>query len=83
MNSVVRAGHLAPYFKSSTQVVANSLKPLVVVPTPSEKTVVLPLPKTSTVETLHGSLPIQGLKVKAGTRGKLFTRYKYDEIEFV
>lgn len=82
MNSVVRAGHLAPYFKSSTQVVANSLKPLVVVPTPSEKTVVLPLPKTSTVETLHGSLPIQGLKVKAGTRVPAQVRFAHTDISY-
>lgn len=75
MNSVVRAGHLAPYFKSSSQVVSNSLKPIVVVATPNEKLVVQPLPKTSTVQSLHGSLPIQGLKLKVGTRGESLTVY--------
>lgn len=70
MTSVVRAGHLAPYFKSTSTVVSNGLKPLVAIPTPKEKLVTEPLPKTSTVQSLHGSLPIQGLKARAGLSGK-------------
>lgn len=82
MNSVVRAGHLAPYFKSSSQVVANGLKPLVVVATPSEKLVVEPLPKTSTVQSLHGSLPIQGLKIKVGSRVSGQVRFAHTDISY-
>lgn len=74
MTSVTRAGHLAPYFKASSPVISNGLKPLVVAYTPSEKVIVHPLPKTSTVQSLHGSLPIQGLKAKAGGRGKLISQ---------
>lgn len=70
MTSVVRAGHLAPYFKSTSTVVSNGLKPLVAVPTPNEKLVVQPLPKTTTVQALHGSLPKKGLKAQAGLFGK-------------
>lgn len=70
MNSVARAGHLAPYFKASSQVVANGLKPVAAVPIPVDHLVAQPLPKTSTVQSLHGALPIQGLKVKHTTNGK-------------
>ena len=73
MTSVVRAGHLAPYFKASSSVVSNGLKPLVVVPPAKEKVLVHPLPKTSTVQSLHGALPVQGLKVKVSGRGELFS----------
>lgn len=76
MTSVVRAGHLAPFFKATSQVVANGLKPVVAVHAPTEKSVVQPLPKTSTVHSLHGSLPIQGLKAIAGVGGELFM-YSY------
>lgn len=69
MTSVVRAGHLAPFFKSASPVVSNGLKPLVVAYAASEKIVVQPLPKTSTVQSLHGSLPLQRLKHKAGYSG--------------
>lgn len=82
MTSVVRAGHLAPYFKSSSQVVSNGLKPLVAVPVTNEKLSVQPLPKTSTVQSLHGSLPIQGLKVKAGAQGKANILLAYGIIPF-
>lgn len=71
MTSVARAGHLAPYFKASTSVVSNGLKPTVVAYTAPEKVLVHPLPKTSTVQSLHGALPIQGLKAVAGGRGEL------------
>lgn len=64
MTSVARAGHLAPYFKATCTVVSNGLKPVAVAPTPVDKTVVQPLPKTSTVQSLNGALPIQNLKVK-------------------
>lgn len=64
MTSVARAGHLAPYFKATCNVVSNGLKPVVAVPTPAEKLVVQPLPKTSTVQSMNGALPIQNLKVK-------------------
>lgn len=70
MTSVVRAGHLAPYFKSTSQVVSNGLKVAAAVPTPVEKIVVEPLPKTSTVQSLHGALPISGLKAKVNARCK-------------
>lgn len=70
MTSVVRAGHLAPYFKASSNVLTNGLKPAVVVATPVDKLVIKPLPQTSTVQSLHGALPIQGLKVKHSNRGK-------------
>lgn len=70
MNSVARAGHLSPYFKATSQVVANGLKPAVVVYTPANKLVSEPLPKTSTVHSLYGSLPIQGLKATTGVGGK-------------
>lgn len=73
MTSVTRAGHLAPYFKATSSVVSNGLKPLVVAHTPAEKVLVHPLPKTSTVESLHGSLPIQGLKARVNGRGELFS----------
>lgn len=72
MNSVVRAGHLAPYFKASSPVVSNGLKVVAAVPTPTEKLVVKPLPKTSTVHSMHGALAIQGVKVTAGTKGECF-----------
>lgn len=78
MTSVTRAGHLAPYFKASSSVVSNGLKPLVIAPTSSEKVLVHPLPKTSTVQSLHGSLPVQGLKVKAGGRGELRSLLLHD-----
>lgn len=70
MNSVVRAGHLAPYFKASSPVVSNGLKVAAAVPTQTDKLVVKPLPTTSTVQSLHGALAIQGLKAKAGTKGE-------------
>lgn len=68
MNSIARAGHLSPYFKHTTSVVSNGLKPAVVVFTPSDKLVLQPLPKASTPHAMHGSLAIQGLKVKCGTK---------------
>lgn len=70
MNSIARAGHLAPYFKHTTSVVSNGLKPAVVVVTPSDKLMVQPLPKASTPHAMHGALAIQGLKVKCGTSRK-------------
>lgn len=70
MNSVVRAGHLAPYFKASSSTISNGLKPVVAVATPVDKLVSQTLPITSTVQSLHGSLPIQGLKAKHSTRCK-------------
>lgn len=73
MTSVTRAGHLAPYFKATSQVVANGLKPAVVVATPVDKLVVKPLPKTSTVQSLYGALPIQGLKVKSNSSSEYRT----------
>lgn len=78
MTSVVRAGHLAPFFKSTSQVVANGLKPVAAVHAPIEKSVVQPLPKTSTVHSLHGSLPIRGLKARAGVGGELFIEFYCD-----
>lgn len=68
MNSIARAGHLAPYFKHTTSVVSNGLKPAVVVVVPSDNLVVQPLPKASTPHAMHGALAIQGLKVKCGVR---------------
>lgn len=76
MTAVARAGNLAPYFKSTSQVVSSSLRPLVAVPTSSEKIVAQPLPTTSTVQALHGSLPINGLKVKSGLSGEFVTLKK-------
>lgn len=70
MTSVTRAGHLAPFFKATSNVVANGLKPLVVVPTPADKLVSQPLPKTSTVQSLHGALPVQNLKITHAPRSK-------------
>ncbi|XP_028175600.1 cytochrome b-c1 complex subunit Rieske, mitochondrial [Ostrinia furnacalis] len=80
MTSVVRAGHLAPYFKASSPVVSNGLKIAAAVHTPADKLVVKPLPKTSTVQTLHGALPIQGLKVKAGTKVPVQVRFAHSDI---
>lgn len=68
MNSIARAGHLAPYFKHSTSVVSNGLKPAVVVHIPSDKMVLQPQPKASTPHAMHGALAIQGLKVKCDIR---------------
>lgn len=82
MTSVVRAGHLAPYFKATSQVVANGLKPAVVVATPADKLVVQPLPKTSTVQSLHGALPIQGLKVKSGNAIPVQVRFAHSDIAY-
>lgn len=73
MTSVVRAGHLAPYFKATSSVVSNGLKPVTVVHTPSDKVIVHPQPKRSTVQSLHGSLPIQSLKASVNGRGELFS----------
>lgn len=80
MTSVVRAGHLAPYFKATSQVVANGLKPAVVVHSPADKLVVQPLPKTSTVHSLHGSLPIQGLKATGGVGVPSQVRFAHTDI---
>ncbi|XP_049886748.1 cytochrome b-c1 complex subunit Rieske, mitochondrial-like [Pectinophora gossypiella] len=80
MNSVVRAGHLAPYFKASTSVVSNGLKPVVAVPTPTDKLVVAPLPKTSTVQSLHGALPVQRMKAKCGTAPHAQVRFAHTDI---
>ncbi|KAG6441178.1 cytochrome b-c1 complex subunit Rieske, mitochondrial [Manduca sexta] len=82
MNSVVRAGHLAPFFKSSSQVVSNGLKPVVAVAVPADKLVTQPLPKTSTVHSLHGSLPIQGLKVKASAGAQVQVRFAHSDISY-
>ncbi|XP_013135931.1 PREDICTED: cytochrome b-c1 complex subunit Rieske, mitochondrial [Papilio polytes] len=82
MTSVARAGHLAPYFKATSQVVANGLKPVVAVPTPVDKLVVQPLPKTSTVQSLHGALPIQGLKVKHTTNLPNQVRFAHSDIAY-
>ncbi|XP_075992720.1 Rieske iron-sulfur protein [Anticarsia gemmatalis] len=82
MTSVVRAGHLAPYFKASSSVVSNGLKPLVVVPTPSDKVLIHPLPKTSTVQSMHGSLPIQGLKPKVNGRVPTQVRFAHTDIAY-
>ncbi|CAK1544328.1 unnamed protein product [Leptosia nina] len=80
MTSVVRAGHLAPYFKASSTVLSNGLKPVVVVATPVDKLVTQPLAHTSTVQTLHGSLPIQGLKAKHSTRAATQVRFAHSDI---
>lgn len=82
MTSVVRAGHLAPYFKATSQVVSNGLKPVVAVHTPVDKTVYQPLPKTSTVHSLHGSLPIQGMKAVNGLGVKSQVRYAHTDIGY-
>ncbi|KAF9787584.1 hypothetical protein SFRURICE_001636 [Spodoptera frugiperda] len=82
MTSVTRAGHLAPYFKATSSVVSNGLKPLVVAHTPAEKVLVHPLPKTSTVESLHGSLPIQGLKARVNGRGPSHVRFAHTDIGY-
>ncbi|XP_063376609.1 cytochrome b-c1 complex subunit Rieske, mitochondrial [Cydia fagiglandana] len=82
MTSVVRAGHLAPYFKSTSQVVSNGLRPLVAVPVSNEKIVAQPLPKASTVQSLHGSLPIQGLKVKANAKVPTQVRFAHTDIAY-
>ncbi|KAJ8726635.1 hypothetical protein PYW07_001333 [Mythimna separata] len=82
MTSVTRAGHLAPYFKASSSVVANGLKPLVVAPTSNEKVLVHPLPKTSTVQSLHGALPLQGLKAKVSTRAPSQVRFAHTDIGY-
>lgn len=81
MTSVVRAGHLAPYFKATSQVVGNGLKPVVVVATSSDKLVSKPLPQTSTVQALHGALPIQGLKVKCNATREFSAPYLYCNCE--
>ncbi|XP_050362086.1 cytochrome b-c1 complex subunit Rieske, mitochondrial [Nymphalis io] len=82
MTSVSRAGHLAPFFKATCNVVSNGLKPVVAVPIPSDKLVVQPLPKTSTVQTLHGALPIQNLKVKHGSRVPTQVRFAHSDIAY-
>ncbi|CAG4976229.1 unnamed protein product [Parnassius apollo] len=82
MTSVARAGHLAPYFKATSQVVSNGLKPVVAVPNPVDKLVAQPLPKTSTVQSLHGALPIQGLKVKHSTRVPSQVRFAHTDIAY-
>jgi hypothetical protein len=75
MTSVVRAGHLAPFFKASSPVVANGLKIAAAVPITTDKMVVKPLPNTTTVHTLHGALPIQGLRPKCSTHGEVSILY--------
>ncbi|CAH2067468.1 unnamed protein product, partial [Iphiclides podalirius] len=82
MNSVARAGHLAPYFKASSQVVANGLKPVIPVPSSVDHFVTQPLPKTSTVQSLHGALPIQGLKVKHNTNIPTQVRFAHTDISY-
>ncbi|XP_053603702.1 cytochrome b-c1 complex subunit Rieske, mitochondrial [Plodia interpunctella] len=81
MTSVSRAGHLAPYFKASTTVVGNGLKPAVVVPTPVDKLVAQPLAKTSTVQSLYG--PIQGLKHRSKSATTLQpVRFAHTDISY-
>ncbi|KAL4712964.1 hypothetical protein ACJJTC_012034 [Scirpophaga incertulas] len=80
MNSVVRAGHLAPYFKASSPVVSNGLKIAAAVPIPVDKSVVKPLPKTSTVQSMHGALPIQGLKAKCSTNSSVQVRFAHTDV---
>lgn len=82
MNSVVRAGQLSPYFKATSTVVANGLKPAVVVHTPSDKLVSQPLPKTSTVHSLHGSLPIRSLKATTGVGVPSQVRFAHTDISY-
>ncbi|XP_013201216.1 cytochrome b-c1 complex subunit Rieske, mitochondrial [Amyelois transitella] len=85
MTSVARAGHLAPYFKASTTVVGNGLKPAVVVATPVDKLVTQPLPKTTTVQTLYGALPIQGLRPtskSSGTFQPAQVRFAHTDISY-
>ncbi|XP_072937121.1 cytochrome b-c1 complex subunit Rieske, mitochondrial [Epargyreus clarus] len=82
MTSVVRAGHLAPYFKATTSVLTNGIKPLVAVPVPSDTVIAQPLPSTSTVQSLHGSLPVQGLKVKHSTRLPMQVRFAHSDISY-
>ncbi|XP_047514992.1 cytochrome b-c1 complex subunit Rieske, mitochondrial [Pieris napi] len=80
MTSVVRAGHLAPYFKASSSVISNGLKPVSAVATPVDKLVSQSLPYTSTVQSLHGSLPIQGLKVRQSTQSPTQVRYAHSDV---
>lgn len=80
MTSVTRAGHLAPYFKATSSVVSNGLKPVVSVHTPSDKVIIHPLPKTSTVQSMHGSLPIQGLKAKATSYVPTQVRFAHSDV---
>ncbi|XP_041979682.1 cytochrome b-c1 complex subunit Rieske, mitochondrial [Aricia agestis] len=82
MTSVVRAGHLAPYFKATSNVLTNGLKPVVAVPSPADKLVVQPLPKTSTVQSLNGALPINSLKVKHSTRAATQVRFAHTDISY-
>lgn len=87
MTSVARAGHLAPFFKASSQVVSSGIKPLVAaVPISTEKVTAQPLPKTTTVHALHGSLPIRGLKVRCGPTGRfilVFSVYKSVKLRYI
>ncbi|RVE48706.1 hypothetical protein evm_006672 [Chilo suppressalis] len=80
MTAVVRAGHLAPYFKASAPVVSNGLKIVAAVPTPVDKLVVKPLENTSTVQSLHGALPVQGLKPKCSTRAPFQVRFAHTDV---
>ncbi|CAG4943290.1 unnamed protein product [Colias eurytheme] len=80
MTSVVRAGHLAPYFKATSNVLTNGLKPVVAVATPADKLVAQALPNTSTVQSLHGSLPIQSLKVKQSNKLPTQVRFAHSDV---
>ncbi|VVD01981.1 cytochrome b-c1 complex subunit Rieske, mitochondrial [Leptidea sinapis] len=80
MTSVVRAGHLAPFFKASSNVLTNGLKPAVAVAVSSDKVVAQPLPHISTVQSLHGSLPIQGLKVRQSNKLSTQVRFAHSDI---
>lgn len=80
MTPVVRAGHLAPYFKASSSVVSNGLKPVTAVYVSSEKMIMSSQPKTSTVQFMHGALPIQGLKARATSHVPIQVRFAHTDI---
>ncbi|OWR49045.1 cytochrome b-c1 complex subunit Rieske, mitochondrial-like [Danaus plexippus] len=82
MTSVARAGHLAPFFKASCSITNNGLKPVVAIAAPAEKLVVQPLPKTSTVQSLHGALPVQSLKVRHGNFAPTQVRFAHTDIAY-
>lgn len=82
MTSVVRAGHLAPFFKSTSQVVSNGLKVTTAFPMSGDKIVVEPSPKTSTVQSLHGALPISGLKPKVNPRMQTQARFAHTDVSY-
>lgn len=82
INVVARTSNLAPYLKSTTQVVASGLKPLAApVPVASDKVISQPAPAYRTNYSLSQQLPKGYVSVKSGVPVTTQIRHAHTDIQ--